>query len=395
MLPVLIPRQIATRTIVHNTFAHTISSEGRQRRPQPESEGKEHTEGFNIPQQLFPKAKECNRNNQDPHGRGQDAPPESKKKPWISPPINPKLQQPSTESSPSVLVLLGASTNLTADDFRRLMPQGRHIENWKLPHGHITQIVPGRDMVTLEQLNFYFLIFASQHSAFTYQGHVTNIFKVVSSQTPSSVTSPLPPPRGYIINKIDAHAAMAAFTLVPPPQKMQLRQLRPPHSPIIDLIIKHGGYPALVNRRGRTAHEARLTLEGAQLTLATVRQILLTSAQSLGLSWNDEAEIVPRISKWEPQFNMSPLSRSQEAYDLAAKLDATSDTPKQDKAENSPKPNIRSAARIVYILGFETQGALQRFIAFWHRRHMCWEGVERKGIIEGDEPPIANVEHLW
>lgn len=41
----------------------------------------------------------------------------------------------------SLLVLRNASKNLTDDDFRRLIPQGKHIEGWNLDRGDILKSV--------------------------------------------------------------------------------------------------------------------------------------------------------------------------------------------------------------------------------------------------------------
>ena len=66
----------------------------------------------------------------------------------------------------SVLVLRNASKTLVEDDFRRLIPQGKHLEGWKLDEGDIVRVIPGRDLNTLAQKGYYFLLFSSAAKRF-------------------------------------------------------------------------------------------------------------------------------------------------------------------------------------------------------------------------------------
>lgn len=94
----------------------------------------------------------------------------------------------------SVLVLRNATKNLLEEDFKRLTPHGRHLEGWKMEDSDFIKVVPGRDIKTLERLNYYYLIFSSALSAFAYQGHAIRLHRLVTQQTPQSILSPIAPP---------------------------------------------------------------------------------------------------------------------------------------------------------------------------------------------------------
>ncbi|KAI7053556.1 hypothetical protein KC352_g45122, partial [Hortaea werneckii] len=69
----------------------------------------------------------------------------------------------------TVLVMRNASPNLVEEDFRRLIPQGRHMEGWTLEQGDILKVIAGRNLATLAHAGYYYLLFSSRLSAFIYQ----------------------------------------------------------------------------------------------------------------------------------------------------------------------------------------------------------------------------------
>lgn len=309
----------------------------------------------------------------------------------------------------TILVLRNASPNLLEEDFRRLIPQGKHMEGWTLEQGDIIKIIPGRDLATLEQKNYYYLLFSSKLSAFTYQGQATRIYNVASANMPTSMTSAIPPPLGYMIDGMDAHAAMEAFALIPVSQNLELRQLKPPLSPMMESIVRNEGYPSLAKRQDRMPFEVRLTLDGPQLQASTIRFILHASGKDRALGWSGGDEIIPRITKWEPRVAPSPMDSSERAAKMAkerteedqmqrdAQMLQRQSRPvrEQDAATSGQAQQLRRTPQLVYIVGFHTQGAAQSFLSYWHRRPMAWQGVDSGKGEEEELPPVANVEMLW
>jgi len=306
--------------------------------------------------------------------------------------------QTKADSQTSVLVLLNASKNLTEEDFRRLIPKGEHLDGWRMEQGDILKIIPGRNLATLEQENYYYLVFSSPLSAFVYQGHATRLSRLVAEQTPNSLHTALAPTPGYMLNGVDVYAAIQAYCLTSSTQTLNLRQLKPPLSPLISSIVRRGGYAAILDRPDRMPYEVRLTLEGPQLPVSRIRYIVYESGRDRALGWSggDEANI--KISKYEPVLpmrsggpNASVSDRRSE--DVQIQLDMNrSQIPFPDSEDGKAAQKYRTP-NFVYIVGFHTEHAAQSFVRYWHRKPMNWGSKTVDSA--GDLPPIANAELLW
>lgn len=310
-----------------------------------------------------------------------------------------ELQSQGDGEQTAVLVMRNASKHLTEDDFRRLIPQGRHMEGWTLEQGDIVKVIPGRNLATLEQQNYYYLIFSSPLNASIYQNHASRISRLVAEQTPNSLHSAIPPPPGYMLDGMDAHAAMQAYTLTPPTQKLSLRQLRPPLSPLMASIVRNSGYAPLIKRPDRMPFEVRLTLEGPQIAMARIRYIIYESGRERALSWSGGEEMNVKISKWEPFHDVSaPQARSGQ---VGTSIRGWEEDDEQERASRHAARagngeeglQRRRTEAPVYVLGFHTEHAARSFVAHWHRRPLeSGKGGEDE---EGDLPPVVNAELLW
>lgn len=298
----------------------------------------------------------------------------------------------------TVLVLRNASPNLIEEDFRRLVPQGRHLEGWKLEQGDILKVIPGRNLANLEQLNTYYLLFSSALNAFTYQGHVQRIHNLAALNTQSSTASPMPPPPGYMIEGLDAHAAIQAYTLVPPTQKLELRQLKPPLAPVMQTLVKHQGWKAINDRTDKMPFEVRLAMEGPQLGPSVVRHILMESGRARGLSWNGGEGLNMKVSRWAPQLMPSPIQNDDRAARGVGRTEEDQmriDVSRHNQSSQDPQyaELKRRTPPEVYVVGFYTERAAQSFVAYWHQRPL--EMPQPEDASEWDAPPIANVSMLW
>ncbi|KAK1088891.1 hypothetical protein LTR33_000322 [Friedmanniomyces endolithicus] len=322
-------------------------------------------------------------------------------------------RQDASSIETTVLVLRNASTNLVEEDFRRLIPQGKHMEGWTLEQGDILKIIPGRNLATLEQQNYYYLLFASKLSAFTYQGHATRIARMAASHTPSSMTSPIAVPPGYTIDGMDAHSAIQSFALVPASQDLDLRQLQPPLSPMMTSIVRNQGYNPLVSRSDRMAFEVRLTLDGPQIPANRIRYVLLETARDRSLAWSGGEELAPKITKWEPKSTVSPWDRESRTARAVASANNRSeeeqmqwDLEKQRRkterdgmamefGPNGQEQKTMRTLGVVYVLGFYTEMAAQQFVQYWHQRPMVWTADDGEQGLDDELPPVANAEILW
>jgi len=301
------------------------------------------------------------------------------------------------DSQTSVLVLLNASKNLTEEDFRRLIPKGQHLDGWRMEQGDILKVIPGRNLATLEQENYYYLVFSSPLSAFVYQGHATRISRLAAQHTPDSLHTALAPTPGFMENGIDVYAAIQSYTLTSSTQTLNLRQLRPPLSPLLSSVIGRGGYSAILDRPDRMPYEVRLTLEGPQLHTSRIRYIVYESGRERALGWSGGDESNIKISKYEPVpptrstlrgGGSGPRNRTEDSQLLMDMNKSQVSFPGSEHVEKKYKQ-----ANNVYILGFHTEHAAQSFIRYWHRKPMDW--AKKSVDSEGDLPPIANAELLW
>lgn len=287
-----------------------------------------------------------------------------------------------TDDEAGVLVLRNASNALTTDDFHRLIPRGRHIDGWPSQQYEPPLVVPMRDPTTLEPKNVYFLLFSSRVRAHDYQALAQRVHRLVCAHAPTSVLSPIPPPPNLLINGLNAHDALLAFTLHPPTPGMQLRQLRAPYTPNVRAILECRGWPQLVRRRGKMPFEVRLTLEGRQLPVGSVRQWMLATGVDRGRPWSGgEDPHVVFVEAWEPP-------RSQRAEKAAARAG----TEEGEAGVGTGKKPFR-APRSVFIVGFYTEEAAHTFVHTWHRRPM--EVARGDGRAGAEIASTINAEMLW
>lgn len=307
--------------------------------------------------------------------------------------------QAKADSQTSVLVLLNASKNLTREDFTRLIPTGKHVEGWRLDEGDILNVIPGRNLATLEQENFYYLLFSSPLSAFAYQGHATRVSRLAAQHTPSSLHNALGPASGYFVKGMDVNEAIQSYTLTSSGQALNLRQLRPPLSPLLRAIVSKGGYPMITRRADKMPYEVRLTLEGPQHPLSRIRSVIHNSGRERALEWSGGDEKNVKITKYEPRLERSAEQLAGEKSHLGRTEDAqlfwdmTKSQAQPVDFGDSETALKRRTPIPVYIIGFHTEHAAQSFVRYWHRRPM--DMGSKSADEDGELPPIANVELLW
>ena len=320
-----------------------------------------------------------------------------------------RAQRRAEEPHRGILVLRCASHNLTEEEFRRVEPRGLHIEGWKLDEGRIERVIPGRHKDTLAPDGSYLILFSSRISAFEYQGHVTRIHRMAVANTPDSLMSNIKPPPGYIIQDIDAHAALEAYTLIPPTQPLELRSLKPPWSPLVNSIVHHGGRMRYMRFKDKSKFELRLTLEGPQLGVSEIRWIIYKSGQTRGLSWSGDDKSAPRVLLWypyPPESSQGPRSTARgnnnanrSRSDIDSPVDDEDVVPEPVQAlEESSGGGLKLKRRTpgnVFIIGFPTETSAESFRAHWHRRPMQWPPGDHPNTGETDAPPITNVQKLW
>lgn len=293
-----------------------------------------------------------------------------------------------TPKDTAALVLRNASRNLTEEDFRRLVPQGQHLEGWSLAQADFLKVVPGRDLRDLSRENFYYLLFSTPTAAFRYQTHVTKIARLTQQHTPISLSSPRIPPPGYLVDDIDVQSAVDSFSLIPASQKLDLRLLKRPFHPFLARMVENEGYHCVVSREGKMPVEVRFTMDGPQLGLNAIQFVMMQSGRQRGAHWSGAKNEMIDIFKWEGGNAYGDKDEGKEADE--------EERPKREKggAEvGDTKELKRRLPKPVYVMGFRTERAAQSFVAHWHGRPI--EGLGLKTGLEDDIPPIAQAEILW
>ncbi|KAL1303369.1 hypothetical protein AAFC00_006766 [Neodothiora populina] len=291
----------------------------------------------------------------------------------------------------SVLVLRNASKNLVEEDFRRVIPQGKHIEGWTLDRGDILKVIPGRRTSTLERDNFYYILFKSPVSAFSYQVHVTRLHRLAQSQTPTSLTSPIPPPPGYTVNGENIEAMIQSYSLLPLSQEMDIRQLARPLRPSMQQIVNNLGYPHLVNRPTRMPAEVLLHLEGKEIPMPQIRYAFGKAARFRGLPWTGDDRLI-YLEKWDGGAkDISPMGSRGFKFDVAhEEIAGPSDEESTTSLVEPSRRKFRGALQR-YIVGFDNQAEAETFVRHWHMQPLL--GLDH--MLNGDSAPIVNVEVLW
>ncbi|TKA63660.1 hypothetical protein B0A49_10046, partial [Cryomyces minteri] len=228
------------------------------------------------------------------------------------------LDEPDT----TVLVLRNASKALTENDFRRVVPKGKYIEGWNLDQGDIEKIIPGRDPITLDRMNYYYLVFTSPISASAYQSHVTHLHGLAQRHTSTSLTSPIPPPPGRHDDE-DLHSLLQSYALIPPSQKIELRLLMKPLTPGVRSVVDLGGYRLLAEKTRKPNQEVLVSFDGLQPTAFEIRDAFNKDGRDRGLLWfGNEASAVTKVEAPKKPVNEEEDAESPEwGGDESVKVD--------------------------------------------------------------------------
>lgn len=195
--------------------------------------------------------------------------------------------------------------------------------------------------------------------------------------SPSSLTSAIPPPPGYLIEGEDVHALLQSYALIPPSQDLELRvMMRPFASKTIDSIARHLDYPQLTTPDGASRHRVLLHVDGPQPTRFAIREAIGVDANERGMGWG-LVEGENAIVKVEALAGNENDVRGQEGDAAGGEGEGGLDL--------RPKLNR-------FVVSFESDLEAQRFARTWHMRPL----PRRRGSYgEGDEPAVVHTELLW
>ncbi|KAL8790573.1 MAG: hypothetical protein Q9195_006317 [Heterodermia aff. obscurata] len=286
--------------------------------------------------------------------------------------------------NPAILVLEVASPSLTESDFRRIAPKGEHISGWVGP-GDIFKVIPARVPTTLKQKTLYFLVFPNPAYARAYQSHVRRLHNLAQIYTPTSLESPMAPPKGMIVQGENIHDLLQDYTLLPPSQKMSLIALFPPFSAGTQRLIDRRGYPELTTPKDKAGRCVLFWVEGYVPTMSQVREFIQRDSLARGLAWT-LLEGKNSIQQLETNANLDSEADGEDRMRMGRQL-ADSETKEQGFFAYLPRTLRR------WTIAFQDENEARRFVRRWHMRPFSGMFTEREH--KGDVKPLVHAEFMW
>lgn len=231
----------------------------------------------------------------------------------------------------------------------------------------ISLVIPGRDPKTLEQAEYYFILFPNPAYARTYQSHLVRLHRAARTYIPTSIEAPLPVRKGAIIEGEDVRAMLQDYALCPPSQRIQLRMVYPPYAAETRSVIQAGGYRQLVDGESKIGRSVLFWIDGHNLTTSMIKNTLAADGRDRGLAWE----------VWIDKVNTPhlPADEEQEEDFHDRDYDAGVDI---GFARHAPTR---------WILSFSDEAEARRFRRTWHRQPFP---VGKDG-----GKKLAHAEFLW
>ncbi|KAH7356235.1 hypothetical protein BKA66DRAFT_250746 [Pyrenochaeta sp. MPI-SDFR-AT-0127] len=318
----------------------------------------------------------------------------------------------------TVLQLVNCSTELTEDDFRRIIPKGKHIESWR-HEGDYYRIIPGRDPLSLERLPFYYILFKTPESALAYQKNASRLHKLSALHQPSNIFSAIPPPKGFLEDGEDLNRAVTSYNLVPTHHRLSLNILMQPYNPALRALIERGGYKPIVpdtNSQGKRIWKVLMHIEGHEPTPSDLFKIFRRDAYKHGMSLTLQNESSTSIRRLRDVINLKtndkPISsarpRAYGSFDHAASQPGLGAMDFEDPGiqslmaganeDSSAKEINQMVMNRVYnrwVIYFSDGDAAKRFALSWHRKVLPDLTRDKAGWKDVTDVRICNTEVLW
>lgn len=320
----------------------------------------------------------------------------------------------------TVLQLTNCSTQLTEADFRRAIPKGKHIEDWRRD-GDLYKVIPGRDPLSLERLPFYYLLFQNTEAALAYQKNVSRLHKLSALHQPANIFSAIPPPTGFLEEGEDISAAISSYNLLPTHHPLSLNFLMQPYNPALRTLIERGGYQPIapsVDENGKAIWRVLMRIEGYEPRPSDLFKIFSHDAYTHGMTLplrNESQSSIHRVRdiinlRMSSKLVSSNRPRAYGTFDQSGSPlanpthEMTFDDPAiqnlmagADEDGNSQKMNQLVMNRVYnrWVIDFEDEDSARRWSAIWHRRVLP-DMSDRKGAWkEAEEERVCNTEVLW
>jgi hypothetical protein len=295
----------------------------------------------------------------------------------------------------TVLKLSNVSTELTESDFRRLVPRGKHIENWATD-GEFYKVIPARNPISLERLPVYYLLFSSPSAALAYQTNASRLHKLAGLYSPTDVFSAVQPPPGFLEDGEDIAAATQRYILAPPNLRLRLTTELQPYHPWFRGLLERGGYRGVVLPDKEDTPKVLLHIEGYEPEQQELNDLLYRDGYERGFPWpirDGPAGILKLrdVINYRPKLGLkNNMDSLNEAFDTPLRLD---DGSLVSSDEPYMRQQIMSKMYNRWIIQFDDVDMARRFASTYHRRvlpkplHLSWKVFEVERY--------CNTELLW
>ncbi|MCJ1281212.1 hypothetical protein MMC26_000530 [Xylographa opegraphella] len=290
------------------------------------------------------------------------------------------------QENKTILFLSRVSTALCDADFRRIIPRGVHIEEWRGP-GDILKVIPSRNMSNLSPTSNYYLLFSNPAYARAYQNQVIHLHQLAQTYTPTSLEFPMPPPPGMLeTNGQDVYTLLQDFTISPPSVRMSLRVMVPPYHASLQRLLENEGYLQIVQPGNKAGRAVLFWVEGHQPSALSLRTMLSKDGGDRGLQWGPlrgHGEI--EVLHVNADYSGGEMGRN----DMTDPGDGYSPSESRD---TELKPKRHGHQR--WIISFEDEAEARRFVRVWHRRPYPVPLQEERPS-PGEPEPLVHAEYMW
>ncbi|MCJ1289368.1 hypothetical protein MMC34_000900 [Xylographa carneopallida] len=290
------------------------------------------------------------------------------------------------QENTTILLLSRVSTALCDEDFRRIVPRGVHIEEWRGP-GDILKVIPSRDISSLSPTSNYYLLFSNPAYARAYQNQAIHLHQLAQTYTPTSLDFPMPPPPGILDSKgQDVYALLQDFTISPPSVRMSLRVLLPPYHANLQRLLENEGYPQLVQSGSKTGSSVLFWVDGHQPSALSVRTMLSKDGLDRGLQWGP--------LRGHGGIKVLHVHANHDGGEIGEN-DFTGPGDEYGHSEwkdTELKPKRHGHQR--WIIYFEDEAEARRFVRVWHRRPYPFP-LQEESPSYGEPQPLVHAEYMW
>ncbi|KAF2761339.1 hypothetical protein EJ05DRAFT_497891 [Pseudovirgaria hyperparasitica] len=284
----------------------------------------------------------------------------------------------------SVLMLKGASRNLSEDDFRRIIPRGKHIAEWPIG-SDIQRVIPLRNTWSLERTGSYCIVFANKRAAMEYSAHAHKAARLSSMAAPTSLLGAIPAAPGCEEDGIDLYALRQSFTLAPDGNDFSLEYLERPYLGHMYHLLANGGYCPIVE------HNAAAPSSSSKLDSPPPKtKVLLTAHGGSTMAKRSliaaiRADGKERGELWNLKHWLYGIQRLQDVLYTAARNGYM-------RCDEVSLEQLEEQTYNRWILDFEDPVSARQFVQTWHGRQLSPPEHHDKNYMH---PDLVVTEVLW